>query len=89
MSRVVRNPDTDAPTELRAKEYDLLLDPGETIRIVTPGAGGYGPPKERDPDAVLRDVREGKVSAEVARDVYGLAEEEIMEAAWASINPER
>mgnify|MGYP001185716270 CR=1 FL=1 len=89
MSRVVRNPDTDAPTELRAKEYDLLLDVGETIRIVTPGAGGYGPPKERDPDAVLRDVREGKVSAEVARDVYGLAEEEIMEAAWASINPER
>ena len=32
--------------------------------------GGYGPPHERDPTHVLRDVLEGKVSAERARDEY-------------------
>jgi hypothetical protein len=26
-----------------------ILRAGETIEIVTPGAGGYGPPPERDP----------------------------------------
>jgi len=25
------------------------LRAGETVEIVTPGAGGYGPPAERDP----------------------------------------
>ena len=35
--------------------------------------GGYGPPEERDPALVRRDVREGKISAERARDVYKVA----------------
>ena len=35
--------------------------------------GGYGPPEERDPALVLRDVREGKVSVERAREVYKVA----------------
>ena len=34
------------------------------------GGGGYGPPEERERDAVARDVREGKVSPERAREVY-------------------
>ena len=37
----------------------------------TCGGGGYGPPEERDRELVARDVREGKVSAERAREVYG------------------
>ena len=44
---------------------------GETIRVETCGGGGYGPPWERDPALVLRDVREEKLSFERARDVYG------------------
>ena len=32
------------------------LRAGDTVEIVTPGAGGYGPPSERDPGAVERDV---------------------------------
>ena len=39
----------------------------------TCGGGGYGPPEERDPDAVLSDVRNGKVSLERARQVYRVA----------------
>jgi N-methylhydantoinase B len=32
------------------------LRAGETVEIVTPGAGGYGPPSQRDPGAAERDV---------------------------------
>ena len=35
--------------------------------------GGYGPPQTREPERVLRDVREGKVSVDRARDVYRVA----------------
>ena len=38
-------------------------------------AAATAPPTERDPERVLRDVLEGKVSAERARDVYGVAVE--------------
>jgi N-methylhydantoinase B len=36
------------------------------------GGGGYGDPIDRDPAAVLRDVRSGLVSDRAARDVYGV-----------------
>jgi N-methylhydantoinase B len=34
------------------------------------GGGGYGPPSERDREAVLADVRDGYVSEEQARKHY-------------------
>jgi N-methylhydantoinase B len=37
------------------------LLPGQWIAIVTPGAGGYGPPGSRDPALVARDRREGRL----------------------------
>ena len=37
------------------------------------GSGGYGIPEERDPDAVLRDVLDGYVSVDAARDIYKVA----------------
>ena len=45
---------------------------GERIRVETAGGGGYGLAWERDPALVLRDVIEEKVSAERAREVYGV-----------------
>jgi N-methylhydantoinase B len=57
-------------TRLPAKTT-LDVQPGDTISYRTCGGGGYGPPEERDPARVERDVREGKVSAERAREVYG------------------
>jgi N-methylhydantoinase B len=39
--------------------------------VITPGAGGYGPPIERDRDAVVHDLMEGVIDAQTARDVYG------------------
>ncbi|MBM3677047.1 MAG: hydantoinase B/oxoprolinase family protein, partial [Actinobacteria bacterium] len=53
--------------------YALVrLEPGETLVGHTCGGGGYGPPSERDPERVAADVREGWVSAERAREVYGV-----------------
>ncbi len=49
----------------------IEVQPGDTTSYRTCGGGGYGPPHERDPECVARDVREGKVSAERAREVYG------------------
>ena len=43
------------------------------MRIETAGGGGFGPAHERDPEAVLRDVREGKISRARAREAYGVA----------------
>ncbi len=56
------------------------LEAGDTVSYRTCGGGGYGPPSERDPERVLRDVLEGKVSIARAREVYGVAVED--GAAW-------
>ena len=37
-----------------------------------PGGGGHGDPLEREPAQVTRDVEDGLVSVERARDVYGV-----------------
>jgi N-methylhydantoinase B len=70
-ARYVLNPDGPAPRRLGAKST-LELAPGDVVSYQTCGGGGYGPPAERDPELVRRDVREGKVSHERARAVYGL-----------------
>jgi N-methylhydantoinase B len=61
-------------TETRLSSKSTLdLIPGDVISVRTCGGGGYGPPEERDPERVLRDVLEGKVSRERARDFYRVA----------------
>lgn len=49
------------------------LKPGDTVVMDAAGGGGYGDPRQRDPDAVARDLKEGKVSAESAQRDYGAA----------------
>ncbi|HUP32221.1 MAG TPA: hydantoinase B/oxoprolinase family protein [Gaiellaceae bacterium] len=67
----VLNPDGD-PRRLGSKST-VEVQAGDVVSYRTCGGGGYGPPHERDPELVLRDVVEGKVSAERARTVYGVA----------------
>jgi N-methylhydantoinase B len=45
---------------------------GTEVMFRTSGGGGWGDPLERDPERVLRDVREGYVSVERAREAYGV-----------------
>ncbi|VBB16588.1 hydantoinase B/oxoprolinase family protein [Burkholderia stabilis] len=53
-----------------AGNVDLL--PGETIRSVCAGGGGYGVPKARAVAAVIDDVRERWISHERALSIYGV-----------------
>jgi len=50
----------------------VSLAPGERICARTCGGGGYGPPTERDPVAVLEDVLEKWVTRQRAETVYGV-----------------
>lgn len=51
----------------------VVVRPGETIVSMSTGGGGYGPPGERDPELVRKDVTEGWISAQRARSVYRVA----------------
>ncbi len=56
-----------------SSKVTLDLSPDDVMSYRTCGGGGYGPPEEREPERVLRDVREGRVSVERARDLYRVA----------------
>jgi N-methylhydantoinase B len=45
---------------------------GTEVLYMTAGGGGWGDPLERDPERVLRDVREEYVSEAKAREQYGV-----------------
>ena len=68
IARYTLNPDAEA-TQLGSK-VTVQLKPGDMVRVESCGGGGYGPSTERDPQLVLRDVHEGKVSLERAREIY-------------------
>lgn len=59
----------------RAERYrkvtGLALAPGDVLIFKTGGGGGYGPPRERDPEMVKEDVRMGRVSRRAAKLHYG------------------
>ncbi len=48
------------------------LGPGDRLSMALPGGGGFGLPKEREPERVARDVRLGYVTVEAALEDYGV-----------------
>ena len=56
-----------------APKYGVQRHGPGTYRALSPGGGGYGDPRTRDPARVLRDVRDGIVSAAAAERDYGVA----------------
>ena len=65
------NQGTDQERILRTMVTDELR-PGDVIRHVQPGGGGWGDPLERAPAAVERDVADDKVSVARAAELYGV-----------------
>jgi N-methylhydantoinase B len=57
---------------LRTKGYQVIPD-GERLILELPGGAGMGDPRSRDPELVARDVRDGLVSLDNARSIYGVA----------------
>ena len=64
------NPDT-APRDLESK-FTVTIKKGDVFRHVLAGAGGWGDPLDRDPAAVLRDVRNELLSPARAAADYGV-----------------
>jgi N-methylhydantoinase B len=48
----------------------LRLRKGDVFRCLTGGGGGFGDPRDRDPEAVRIDALDGHVSVAAAREVY-------------------
>ena len=69
VGQTLRNPDTPNSASLHSKGT-YGLDVSDVISTTLSGSGGYGPPEERDPDAVLRDVQDEYVSLDAARQTY-------------------
>ena len=72
-ARLIRNFGTPQAEELFSKTANIALAPGDSVRIETPGGGGYGAPAERIRTRIERDLADGKVSAEAALAAYGAA----------------
>ena len=71
-SRFIENPGTNREVDLGNTDI-LTIGPGDVLHVACGGAGGWGDPFARDPEAVLLDWRRGWVTTEHARDAYGVA----------------
>ena len=67
---VVLNPGEDQRT--LPSKVTMTCRRGDVVRWVLPGGGGWGDPLERDPQRVLRDVRNELVSPAAAERDYGV-----------------
>ena len=65
------NPGTPEERELPGK-YLMTLKKGDLYRVVQAGGGGYGDPLARDPQSVLEDVEQEKLTPAYAKAEYGV-----------------
>jgi N-methylhydantoinase B len=71
--RIFRNFGTGEEAVLESKVTGLHLKAGETLRIETPGGGGFGDPAERTVGALAADLRDDILNQELATQQYGAA----------------
>jgi N-methylhydantoinase B len=65
--KIHRNGATIVPEHL-SKDQDIAINAGDRVEVMTPGGGGYGDPRRRDPALIARDVARGYyTAAEAAR----------------------
>lgn len=57
--------------ETHAVVSGVTVNAGDVIRITTANGGGHGDPCERDPLAIAMDLRDGYLTVEQARQIYG------------------
>jgi N-methylhydantoinase B len=69
-ARFIRDPEGKA--ERLPSKVSITVPKGGRVSVQTPGGGGHGHPHERDPDAVVRDVRDRKITPRAARETYGV-----------------
>ncbi|MCT7667451.1 hydantoinase B/oxoprolinase family protein [Shinella kummerowiae] len=86
MGRLIRNSGTENEELLSSKVSGVVLTAGETVRIETPGGGGFGNPAERPVELIAGDLRDGIVTEDYARAGYG---DLLVNAALATIRHQR
>lgn len=57
---------------LRSKYEKLILQPGDSVLVSSPGGGGFGDPLDRPVDMVQHDLNQGAISRQVAENIYGV-----------------
>ena len=51
---------------------------GRRVMLSFPGGAGYGKPSERDQELVSKDLARGYISAKVAKEDYGMSDNDIV-----------
>lgn len=80
--------DGERSPPMASKIADVKIRAGQRVRLESPGGGGWGDPRRRDPHRVARDVRLGFIDAQAARRDYAVAVDgagELDEAATAAL----
>jgi N-methylhydantoinase B len=72
-SRVFLNYGRADQAQIDNKTSGLSLKAGQSIRLETPGGGGYGAPANRSVADLAEDLRTGKLTPEAALQAYGPA----------------
>ncbi|NRA70904.1 MAG: hydantoinase B/oxoprolinase family protein [Gammaproteobacteria bacterium] len=62
---------SDGATEVHSMVSELVLNTGDTVRVITANGAGYGEPTARRKESIANDIKNGYVSAEYAQKVYG------------------
>lgn len=70
LGATILNPGRADERKIHSKEV-VRLRRGDVVSFRCSGSGGVGPPADRRREEVLMDVREGVVTREAAREVYG------------------
>ena len=65
-----RNGSTTIPLHL-SKDQGLALRAGDRVEVMTPGGGGYGDPRDREPALVAQDLRRGYYTADQVKALWG------------------
>lgn len=67
------HPDGNTET-MPPKGVTAVVRRGDRVIVQPAGSGGYGDPKARNPEALRRDVADGYVTLEAARNLYGASD---------------
>lgn len=62
---------------MASKMRGIRLAKGDSVRLETPGGGGYGSPSSRSPERIARDVALGLLSEDAATQQYGSTWKEV------------
>ena len=69
---LVKNPGRDGEEQWPSKVTGKQILAGDSIQITVPSSGGFGDPRNRDPQKVLEDVLDGFTTTDAARRDYGV-----------------